>query len=196
LWGKDFLVTPVLKQGAKTADVYFPARSAWFDFYSGERHAGGATEAVKLSDDHVPVYVRAGAFIPMVKVVQTTRDYSTKQLELHYYHDASVSAGSGKLYDDDGATAQAYEQGKYELLHFASKLQGRSLTLRIESEVGKQYERPERSIALQVHNVTVHPSLVRVEGKPVIFVWDEAAKVLNIQLPANSQPARSVVITL
>jgi len=196
LWGKDFLVTPVLKQGAATADVYFPARSAWFDFYNGERHAGGATESVKLSDDHVPVYVRAGAFIPMVKVVQTTRDYSTKQLELHYYHDASVNAGAGKLYDDDGTTAQAYEQGKYELLHFASKLQGRSLTLRIESEVGKQYERPERGIALQVHNVTAHPSLVRVEGKPVVFVWDEAAKVLNIQLPASSQPARSVVITL
>src|SRR5471032_550080 len=196
LWGKDLLVTPVLKQGATTADVYFPARSAWFDFYSGEKHAGGATVSVKLSADHVPVYVRAGAFIPMAKVVQTTRDYSTKHIDLHYYHDASVGAGAGKLYDDDGSTAQAYEQGKYELLHFASKLQGRSLSLRIESEVGQQYQRPERSIALQVHNVTAHPSLVRVDGRPVIFVWDEAAKVLNIALPASSQAARSVAITL
>ncbi|MBV6324840.1 TIM-barrel domain-containing protein [Duganella violaceipulchra] len=196
LWGKDFLVTPVLKQGATTAEVYFPARSAWFDFYSGEKYAGGATVSVKLNADHVPVYVRAGAFIPMAKVVQTTRDYSTKHIDLHYYHDASVGAGAGKLYDDDGSTAQAYEQGKYELLHFASKLQGRSLSLRIESEVGKQYQRPERSIALQVHNVTAHPSLVRVDGKPVIFVWDEAAKMLNIALPASSQAGRSVAITL
>jgi alpha-glucosidase/oligosaccharide 4-alpha-D-glucosyltransferase len=57
-----------------------------------------------------------------------------------------VRAGSGKLYDDDGLTAQAYEQGKYELLNFTSKLQGKALSLRVESEVGKQYQRPERSI--------------------------------------------------
>lgn len=196
LWGKDFLVTPVLKQGATTAEVYFPARSAWFDFYTGEKRAGGVTDTIALAADHVPVYVRAGAFIPMVKPVQSTRDYSTKNLELHYYHDASVSAGAGKLYDDDGLTAQAYEQGKYELLHFASKLQGRSLTLRVESETGNQYQRPERSIALQVHNVTSHPSMVRVDGKPVIFVWDEASKVLNVPLPASSQASRSVAIAL
>jgi alpha-glucosidase (family GH31 glycosyl hydrolase) len=62
----------------RQGDVYFPARSAWFDFYTGERQAGGATRSIELSPDHVPVYVRAGAFMPMAKVVQTTRDYNTK----------------------------------------------------------------------------------------------------------------------
>jgi alpha-glucosidase/oligosaccharide 4-alpha-D-glucosyltransferase len=89
LWGKDLLVTPVLAKGASTAEVYFPARSAWFDFYTGAKHAGGISDSVKLEADHVPVYVRAGAFIPMAKVVQSTRDYNTKHIELHYYHDAS-----------------------------------------------------------------------------------------------------------
>jgi alpha-glucosidase/oligosaccharide 4-alpha-D-glucosyltransferase len=196
LWGKDFLVTPVLKQGATTADVYFPARSAWFDFHSGERQAGGATRTVKLAADHVPVYVRAGAFIPMAKVVQTTRDYSTRNIELHYYHDASVRAGAGKLYDDDGLTAQAYEQGKYELLHFASKLQGKALSLRIESEVGKQYQRPERAIALQVHNVAAKPAAVRIDGKVAVYAWDAETKLLTVDLPASDQAARTVDISL
>jgi hypothetical protein len=44
----------------------------------------------------------------------------------------AVSAGSGKLYDDDGSTANAYEQGQYELLNFASKLQGRELTISVK----------------------------------------------------------------
>jgi alpha-glucosidase/oligosaccharide 4-alpha-D-glucosyltransferase len=196
LWGKDFLVTPVLIKGATKADVYFPARSAWFDFYSGEKHAGGATETVALAQDHVPVYVRAGAFIPMVKVVQSTRDYSTKNLELHYYHDASVRVGAGKLYDDDGLTAQAFEQGKYELLHFASKLRGRALTLHIESEVGKRYQRPERGVALQVHNITTKPSSVRVDGKATVFAWDATARLLTVQLPASSHASRSIAIAL
>jgi alpha-glucosidase/oligosaccharide 4-alpha-D-glucosyltransferase len=196
LWGKDFLVTPVLKQGATTAEVYFPARSAWFDFYSGERQAGGATRTVKLAADHVPVYVRAGAFIPMVKPVQTTRDYSTRAIELHYWHDASVKAGAGKLYDDDGLTAQAYEQGKYELLHFSSKLQGKALSLRVESEVGKQYQRPQRGIGLTVHSVTTVPSSVRVDGRVAVFAWDEKTFQLSVELPASDAASRSVDITL
>ncbi|WP_432380416.1 TIM-barrel domain-containing protein [Duganella sp. P38] len=196
LWGKDFLVTPVLKPGQKTAEVYFPARSAWFDFYTGEKQAGGASRSVALQPDHVPVYVRAGAFIPMTKVVQTTRDYNTRAIELHYWHDASVRADAGKLYDDDGLTAQAYEQGKYELLHFTSKLEGKALSLRVVSEVGKQHQRPERAIALTVHNVTSAPSSVRVDGKVAVFAWDQAGKQLSVQLPAGDQASRSVDISL
>lgn len=196
LWGKDFLVTPVLKQGQKTADVHFPARSTWFDFHTGERQAGGATRAVPLAADRIPVYVRAGAFIPMAKVVQTTRDYNTKHIELHYWHDASVRSGSGKLYDDDGLTAQAYEQGKYELVCFTSKLEGKALSLRVASEVGKQYQRPERAIALTVHNVTVAPSSVRVDGKIAVHGWDSASKQLTVQLPASAAASRTIDIHL
>lgn len=196
LWGKDLLVTPVLAKGASTAEVYFPARSVWFDFHTGAKHAGGMSDSVKLEADHIPVYVRGGAFIPMTKVVQSTRDYNTRHLELHYYHDASVSAGSGKLYDDDGSSANAYEQGQYELLAFASKLQGRELAIKIDSATGKQYQRPDRSIALQVHNVSRAPTVVRVDGKAVIFVWDETSKVLSVAMPASSAASRNVSITL
>jgi len=196
LWGKDFLVTPVLKAGITTQEVYFPARSAWFDFYSDAKHKGGATESVPLAADHIPVYVRAGALIPMAKVVQTTRDYSTKNIELHYYHDASAKAGSGKLYDDDGETAQAYEQGKYELLHFASKLQGRSLALTIASEVGAHYARPQRSVELSVHNVDAKPAAVKLDGQPLAFAWNEAKHLLTATLPASAAAKRAVAIQL
>jgi alpha-glucosidase/oligosaccharide 4-alpha-D-glucosyltransferase len=140
--------------------------------------------------------VRAGAFIPMAKVVQTTRDYNTASIELHYWHDASVRSAAGKLYDDDGLTAQAYEQGKYELLHFTSKLEGKALSLRGVSEVGKQHQRPERAIALTVHNVRSAPSSVRVDGKVAVFAWDQAGKQLSVQLPAGDQASRSVDISL
>jgi len=196
LWGKDFLVTPVTREGAREADVYFPSHSAWFDFYTGEKQSGGATRAIALSKDHIPVYVRAGAFIPMARVVQTTRDYSTKHIDLHYWHDASVQAGVGKLYDDDGLTARAYEQGKYELLRFTSKLRDGALSLRVESEVSRQYQRPERDIALTVHNVGSAPSSVRVDGKVAVYGWDEQSRQLTVQLPASDQASRSIDIAL
>lgn len=196
LWGKDFLVTPVLSKGATQQAVYFPTRSAWFDFYTGQKHAGGATETLPLVPEHIPVFVRAGAFIPLAKVVRSTRDYSTGQIELHYYHDATVHAGGGKLYDDDGQTAQAYEQGKYELLHFASRLRGRALTLKLDSEVGAHYQRPLRAIALQVHNVGQRPAKVTVDGRSTPFQWDRQARLLTAQLAASAKADRAVQIQL
>ena len=196
LWGKDFLVTPVLKAGATRQEVYFPARSAWFDFYSDARQKGGVKKSVALAADHIPVYVRAGAFIPLAKVVQTTRDYSTRNIELHYYHDASAKAGSGKLYDDDGETAQAYEQGKYELLRFTSKLRGRSLALDIASETGAHYARPQRSVELSVHNVGARPAAVMLDGQPLAFAWNAASRLLTATLPASDAALRTVAIQL
>jgi len=196
LWGKDFLVTPVMKAGAVKADVYFPSTAAWFDFYTGERQSGGATRSVKLSPDHVPVYVRAGAFIPMTRVVQTTRDYTTKNIELHYYHDASVKTATGKLYDDDGLTAKAFEQGKYELVTFTSKVYRRGLSISIDSAIGDNYRRPERSVDLTVHNVGAKPASVRVDGTVTPFAWDAGSKLLTLVLPPSAMPSRTVSIAL
>ncbi|KQQ33578.1 glycosyl hydrolase [Duganella sp. Leaf126] len=196
LWGHDLLVTPVLTKGATTAQVYFPATAAWFDFYTGERHAGGASETVALRPDHLPVYVRAGAFIPMTAVVPTTRDYSTRRIALHYYHDASVTAGSGQLYDDDGVTAQAYEQGKYELLRFASTLKGRTLTLRIDTERGRQQAGVARGFDVSVHNVASKPATVKVGEQPLAFKWNATSKLLTLTLPVDTATSRQIAITL
>jgi len=132
----------------------------------------------------------------MTPVVQTTRDYTTRRIALHYYHDASATAGSGQLYDDDGATAQAYEQGKYELLRFASVLKGRSLTLNLASELGTQQTRQPRAFDVSVHNVANKPAGVKVDGKAAAFAWDAASKLLTVTLPANMAAARSVAIAL
>ena len=196
LWGKDFLVTPVLSKGATTQEVYFPAHTVWFDFYSDAPHAGGASASVALAEDHIPVYVRAGAFIPMAKPMHNTGEYSTKALELHYYHDASAKAGSGQLYDDDGETAQAYEQGKYQLLHFASKLQGRTLNLSVKTETGAHAAVAARSIELVVHHVAAQPSAIKVDGASANGRWDAAKRQLTVQLPASAAIERKVSIAL
>ena len=85
----------IVEPGATRKEVHFPVKdSVWFDFHTGTKHRGGITEVVRPVEAHIPVYVRAGAFIPMAKVVQTTRDYSTRNIDLHYYHDASVASGA------------------------------------------------------------------------------------------------------
>jgi len=197
LWGYDFLVAPVVEPGATRKEVYFPNKgSVWFDFYSDKPHRGGITEALPVVKEHIPVFVRAGAFIPLAKVVQSTRDYSTRHIELHYYHDASVSASSGKLYDDDGETAQAWEQGKYELAHFSSVAAKGELTLKLRSESGKAWKAQPRSYALQVHNVAARPKRVMLDQRAVQSRWDAKRKVLTVDLPVQAGGERTVSITL
>ncbi|MBI3285018.1 MAG: DUF5110 domain-containing protein [Burkholderiales bacterium] len=180
LWGNDFLVYPVLQAGAQQASVYFPAKNNWVDFYSGQKYQGGSTQTLALAGDHIPVFVRAGAFIPMSKPVRNTGEYSAKEFDLHYYHDAAVGRGQGQLYDDDGATAQAYEQGAASLLQFGSVWKNNTLSISLQARDGKAYRAQNRKVSLIVHNVAARPQQVLLQGKPLEFSWDADRHALTI----------------
>lgn len=90
LWGNDFLVTPITKPGITATSVYFPKNNNWFDFYTGEKQLAGTTATIAVVEDHIPVYVRGGAFIPMIKTIQNTSKYSLENFDLHYYFDAKI----------------------------------------------------------------------------------------------------------
>jgi len=197
LWGRDFLVAPVTEPGATRKEVHFPVKgSVWFDFHTGEKHLGGITEVVKPVEANIPVYVRAGAFVPMAKVVQTTRDYSTRRIDLHYYHDASVGSSAGSMYDDDGETSDAYAKGKYEIVRFESRFAGGRLDIQLQTETGKAQTPAERGFALKVHNVAAKPRSVTIDGRPAPFGWNGRQKLLEVPLAARKQPASKVAITL
>jgi alpha-glucosidase (family GH31 glycosyl hydrolase) len=197
LWGPDFLVAPVTEPGAARKEVYFPhAGSTWYDFYTGEAHRGGIIETVKPVAEHIPTYVRAGAFIPMAAVVQTTADYSTKKLDLHYWHDAAVTKASGELYDDDGQTAHAFEAGKYELLRFASHYAPGRLQISLTSEPGAAWAPAPHVFTLKVHNVGAKPRAVEADGRKLGFRWDAAHKLLEVTLPVLERKPVEVAVSL
>jgi len=201
LWGPDFLVTPIVKPGATRAEVYFPTTgSVWFDFHTGQAHKGGILETVRPVDANIPVYVRAGAFVPMAKVVQTTRDYTGRQIDLHYYHDASVKTSSGKLYDDDGETAGAFAAGKYEIVRFVSKLgeaDGKAqLEIGFATETGKAMTAVPRGFSLKVHNLAAKPRAVTVDGRAVRFVYNAQQHLLEVPVAAKAAQAAQVVVNL
>jgi alpha-glucosidase (family GH31 glycosyl hydrolase) len=103
LWGRDLLVAPVFEKGATTRRVYLPA-GTWFDWWSNERHEGGqfVERAVDLAT--MPIYVRAGAIVPVDPVRQYTSEAVTDPTTLRVYAGAD---GAFTLYEDDGES-QAY----------------------------------------------------------------------------------------
>jgi oligosaccharide 4-alpha-D-glucosyltransferase len=188
LWGPDFLVAPVTEASAARKEVYFPKISAhpdapWFDFYTDQPHRGGIIEVVPTVREHIPTYVRAGAFVPLAAPVQTTRDYSTRQLDLHYWHDAAVATAEGSLYDDDGATPGAYDAGKYERVRFSATARQGRLEIVLAPETGAAATATARSFVLKVHNVGTKPRAVEAGGTALAHGWDAQRRLLEVKLP-------------
>ena len=167
LWGNDFLVTPVTTSGQTSTSVYFPKSNNWFDFYNHKKHLAGTTENITLTEDRIPVFVRGGAFIPMIKTIQNTTQYSLENFDLQYYFDESVTSSSAKIYNDNGLTANAYEKGEYEILNFKSTISNKTLILKLNTEVGKNYEDFTKNVSLIIHNIK--PKKVQLNGKTITF---------------------------
>ena len=173
-WGDAFLVAPVVAKGVKRVAIDLPA-GQWFDFWSDQPYSGDQRVRVPVSLQTIPVLVKAGAFVPMIKDIHNTGEYSTQALELHYYADDSVASASGQLYDDDGASRQALENGQYELLKFAARQQSGTLDIDLVRSGGDYRGKPQsRQIELSVHHWTQAPTAVSVGGQALVLASSRA----------------------
>ena len=62
--GENILISPVLEAGAKTRWMYLP-NGEWYDFWTREKIAGGKWIDAKAPLDVMPIFIRAGAIVPM-----------------------------------------------------------------------------------------------------------------------------------
>jgi len=106
MYGPAFLVAPVTEQGAVSRRVYLPAGTAWYDFWTNQKYEGGQTIVAAAPIDRMPLFVRAGAIVPMGSTVLSA-DQSQRIARVRVYPGAD---GAFMLFNDDGTT-YAYEKG-------------------------------------------------------------------------------------
>jgi alpha-D-xyloside xylohydrolase len=107
MFGPAFLVAPVTEQGATTREVYLPAGSDWYNYWTNERLKGGQTIVAKAPIDTIPLFVRAGSIVPLGSVVQSTKEKQAIAA-VRVYPGAN---GRFTLFSDDGTT-YGYEKGE------------------------------------------------------------------------------------
>jgi len=195
LWGKDFLVTPILKDSIKNTEVVFPNNANWFNFYfDEEKNEGGQTKTVKVKQKVIPTYVRGGVIIPLTKVVQTTDNYNGNYLELHYWFDDSVKESERTIYNDDGFTANALENGAYELLEFEADIEKKYLEIDLEAEFGENWKPTHKEIVLVLHNINWKPKRVKVDNRRKRI--DVENNTLKIPVKWNTKNELKIKISL
>jgi alpha-glucosidase/alpha-D-xyloside xylohydrolase len=160
LWGRDILVAPVTEKGATTRSLYLP-RGPWYDFWTEERVEGGreASRAVDLAT--LPLYVRAGAIVPLGPVKEYTAQAVDGPLTVQIYPGRD---GRFLLYEDDGASFD-YRKGQWMGIRMDWRDASRRLSLRLED--GSRMRPPlRRAIEARVVGTGRTKSLV-FEGTPM-----------------------------
>jgi alpha-glucosidase (family GH31 glycosyl hydrolase) len=129
LWGRNLLVAPVVEPGATSRRVYLPG-GEWYDFWTGERVAGGReiSRAVDLAT--LPLYVPAGSILPLGPVKQYTGEATDQPLSISIYPGADASF---LLYEDDGSSFN-YRNGGWMGIRMEWNDSRRNLTLSLASD--------------------------------------------------------------
>lgn len=189
LWGDDLLVAPVTREGATAWPVYLPG-GAWYDFWTGARHEGPVGITVETPLDRLPLFVRAGAIVPMGPLVQHTRERPLDEITLLVYPDG---ASRFELYEDDGRT-NAYRRGQYALTTFECVSSPGGVTVRIGEArgdrslvpFGRRYLVRLRMDPPTTVTVAGHGELPRLAGPDQLGAgwWADTSGFVGVRFPA------------
>jgi alpha-D-xyloside xylohydrolase len=144
MFGKSILVCPVTQpmysknqvQGTdttkvedystvKTKMVYLPTGIDWYDYWTGEKIAGGQTVSKEVPLDIIPLYIKAGTILPIGPKVQYATEKKWDDLEIRIYEGAN---GEFTLYEDENDNYN-YEKGAYSTITLSWDNTKKALTI-------------------------------------------------------------------
>ena len=145
MFGKALHVAPVLAAGVDTWPVYLPETAGgWFDVWTGEHRAGGATHAIPSPIERLPLHAKAGSILPLAPVRQSTAGMTQDTLALYVFPGCD---GAFELYEDDGLSL-GYQRG--ECARISVHWDDANSTLRIGECRGSYHGMPP------VRHLTIH----------------------------------------
>jgi len=194
MFGPWFLVAPVTKQGAGSREVYLPA-GKWTNFWTEEIITGPAKVKADAPIDRIPLFVREGAIIPMMPLMQFMGEKPMDPVTLHIYPSAQPSTYA--IYNDDGSSNQ-YRNGESAITP-VEVVPGKPVAITVGPRRGGFPGMPAKQSYLIVYHHCGDPAEVRIDrqvaaqvkqdvetvsaSRPV-WSYDASQKILNILVPS------------
>jgi alpha-D-xyloside xylohydrolase len=125
MFGSAFLVSPVTEYKARTRQVYLPAGSSWYDFWSGRPVAGGQTITADAPYDRMPLFVRGGSIVPIGPDQEYIGEKRVDAITLYVYAGADARF---PLYEDDGVSDK-YERNEISVVPLSWDDRTKTLTI-------------------------------------------------------------------
>ncbi len=171
MWGRNLMVCPVTEKAQAQRRVYLPA-GTWYDWYRGTPQAGHRWISRSTPLQEIPVYVKAGSFVPLYLPEDMARAsaarYDGSALTVLYY--PGEQASEWELYDDDGISRRPAG----ERIRFSGSQKGNRIEIRIRTDRPQHYRNQTRLIRMapltggrQIRSLTLN-------GKPLPAVTEQS----------------------
>jgi alpha-glucosidase len=140
LLGSSFMAAPVYRPGIEHRAVYLP-EGTWYDWWTGESYDGSTHILAHAPLERMPLYVSAGAVIPMQPVMQYVDEHPVNEMRLR------VFPGNGEytLYEDDGHTFE-YRKGVFAKTKYRVLGDGEQTIVEIDAREGEWRPSPREVI--------------------------------------------------
>ncbi len=145
--GSDLLAAPVLRPGRKTRSVFLPP-GEWYDFETGRRHTGGDMHEFETRPGSYPLFVRAGAILPVCPCETNAQESLAAGLSLEIYPGKATPL-SGRLRMDDGHSNAAFRGQYLEQKYSGTMDRSGNIQFQIET-VHKKYSPPFNGIEIRL----------------------------------------------
>jgi alpha-glucosidase len=209
LFGDQMLVSPVTAAadkvtGLATEQVWLP-NGEWIEQPTGKHLSGPLSAKRSFTIAQIPVYVKAGAIVPMQPAMQYTGEKAVDPLIVNVWPLAAGASSSYSIYEDSGVSVE-YQKGVFARtpIKATQTPSPNSDTLRVEiGPVEGRYPGMLKSRGYELRLPADWPPVsVTVNGKAVPFAkpdehggWTYEGNTLTtvVPVPAQSTAAKVVV---
>lgn len=142
--GTQMLVAPIIEKKDtlmnRVIHRFYLPKGIWYDFTTGKKFNGGLDHVSFYKDEDYPVFVPAGAIIPLARP-KTLNDTNVPEvMEIQIFPGAN---NSYNLYEDDGITSQ-YKRGFYTITTIEYNYRKNDYALAIRPTAGKSGILPQK----------------------------------------------------
>ena len=192
LWGHDVMVAPVMQQGAVSRDITFP-EGTWVDINHPEnRYQGHTTVNYSAPVEVLPLFARAGAFIPQANYeMENVGDYNPDKLDIVYY--TCDHPSTFILFDDDLHSTGTLERDKHREIQFTATPQGKTCFITINGKGNIAGDAPNKDYRLIIPAIA-NPKKVIINGKKAKGVtYDKRSATLTIPVAIPDITATTIL---
>ena len=184
MFGDQILVSPItqpMADGVSRHKVWLPGGNDWYEVATGTLLKGGQRVERNFHLDEYPMYVKAGAVIPMYDKVKNLKS-NDEPIVVTVYPGGN---GEFSMYEDNG-NDKAYATA-FARTRMTQENEGNKLTVKIGRREGSYEGMPEtRKYSVKIVARAV-PVQVVVNGKPAAFDYDGNTLTTTIAI-ADSDP--------
>lgn len=208
-FGDWFLVAPAADTADTVVSVWLPPETTWYDYNTGKRYEGGAggkTIRVAAALEDIPVFVKAGAIVPMGPDVNYADEKPLDPLTLDVYPHGTTTY---TLFEDDGESRRYITENAYSTTDYKCVQDGKNISFVISARNDRNaaaYTPDARSYNLKFNHVTGVKG-VTLDGAALVDTgslaaynaatsgyWvDQASNTLYVKMPDTGK-AMTVVI--